>query len=73
MILAFSPFLYNSAATTQYYRQVKEVLSTNIGTQILWSLSNTTADSPYPKNQPFAVPGLITNVFPTFLLCTLCV
>jgi hypothetical protein len=30
-------------------------------------VSNNAAVAPYPKNQPFAVPGLIIKVFPTFL------
>jgi hypothetical protein len=36
-------------------------------------VSNTAAVALYPKNQPFAVPGLTTNVFPIFLFCILCV
>lgn len=33
---------------------------------LVW-VSNIAAVAPYPKNQPFAVPGLRTKVFPTFL------
>ena len=36
-------------------------------------VSKTTAVALYPKNQPLAVPGLTTIVFPTFWFCTLCV
>ena len=44
---------------SKYHKRIKS--------SSLVSVSNNAAVAPYPKNQPFAVPGLIIKVFPTFL------